>query len=459
MTEIGPRFVPGPDRVALVHPTPYRAAMASLGYQWVLQLLRGAGLAAERVFLPEDGRPPRSLESHTPLSRFPLIAVSIAWELELADLLRMLEASGIPPLAADRSGRDPVVLVGGPLTFSNPTTLAPFVDAFLLGEADHTAAPAARAFFDADSHAAWLQAVADLPGGWVPTLQATPPLPARAPDTLLPARSAWLTPDSALPDMFLVEGERGCHRSCAFCVMRRGGPAGGMRTVAPAVVTGLVPAEARRVGLVGAAISDHPGLAGLLEELLDRGLGVGISSLRADRVARVPRLAELLRRGGLRTLTVALDAASARLRDSLSKGIDEAHLRRSAELVREHGYERLKVYMILGVPGETDADVDELVGFALDLARTCRVTLGVSPFVAKRHTPLDGAPFAGIKTVDRRVKRLRRGLKGRVELRDVSARWAWVEHRLSQGGPAEGLAVLEAVRAGGRFAAWRKALG
>jgi radical SAM superfamily enzyme YgiQ (UPF0313 family) len=113
--------------------------------------------------------------------------------------------------------------------------------------------------------------------------------------------------------------------------------------------------------------------------------------------------------------------------------------------------------MMVGLPDETDADIDELITFATELSRIHPLAIGISPFVAKRNTPLDGTAFAGIDTVERRLARLRRGLKGRVDLRATSARWAWVEYVLAQGSWAEGRAVLEAVRAGGAFRDYKRA--
>lgn len=213
------------------------------------------------------------------------------------------------------------------------------------------------------------------------------------------------------------------------------------------------------MGLVGAAISDHPRLPELVDALLASGREVGVSSLRADRVALKPGLAASLRRAGYATLTVASDAASQRLRRSMSKGTTEAHLLACAELAREHRYATLKVYMMLGVPGETDADIDELIAFTRRLAAIHPVALGIAPFVPKLNTPMVADPFAGIRVVEDRLRRLRAGLAGaRAEIRPTSARWAWVEHRLAQGDERAGQAAVSAVRAGGSFAAWKAAL-
>jgi radical SAM superfamily enzyme YgiQ (UPF0313 family) len=256
--------------------------------------------------------------------------------------------------------------------------------------------------------------------------------------------------------MFLIEPERGCHRGCTYCVMRRS-TNGGMRLVPPERVKSLVPADARRVGLVGAAVTDHPGLPEILRFLVESGREVGISSLRADRLT--DEIVGLLKRGGYRTLTTASDGASERMRDVIERRTKERHLLAAAALCRTHGMKQLKLYMMLGLPRETDADIDELARFSLELARVApRVALGIAPFVAKRNTPLDGAPFEPIESIDAKLARLRAALQGRVEIRPTSPKWAWIEYRLAQGGFAAGRAAAQAARAGGRFADWKAAL-
>jgi radical SAM superfamily enzyme YgiQ (UPF0313 family) len=465
--ERGGRFVEGGPRVAMLYPSPYRAGMSSLGFQWVLHLLRAHGISAERAFLPDDVELARkhreglpTYETRTPLGRFPVIGVSLAYELELAGLVQALQLAGVPPLRADRGPQDPVIILGGPLTFSNPLPAAPFVDVILMGEVEDHVAEVFEAALE-QPYEAFLDRVAALPGGFVPARHGEAlPAVAKASDLHLPARGHILAPEAELSDMFLIEGERGCHRQCTFCVMRRS-TNGGMRLVGADDVLGFVPEQARRVGLVGAAISDHPGLPSLLAKLIESGREVGVSSLRADRVALKPEIARLLRLGGYKTLTVASDAASQRLRRSMSKGTTEAHLLTVAERAREHDYKVVKVYMMLGVPDEGDEDIDELIAFTAKMAEIHPVSLGIAPFVPKRNTPMVNDPFAGIKAVEARLDRLNKGLRGlhgRAEVRPTSARWAWVEWRLAQGGSAAGLAAIEAVAGGGSFAAWKGAL-
>lgn len=450
----------GQQPLALLYPATYRVGMASLGYQWIAHKLAQSGLSVERAFLPDerwclDHGAVRSMERELPIGDFPLLAATVAWELELDALVRMLEASGIPALRSERGPEHPTILLGGPLTFSNPAPMGAIADAVLVGEADATAVPAARAFFDHDQKA-WLDTIQALPGGWVPTRSSQPPPPATADDALLPAHARFWSPDADFADMFLIEAERGCSRRCGFCVMGR--TAGGMRLQDPDRILGLIPEAAPRVGLVGAAVSDHPSLPQLLEALIDRGKGVGVSSLRADRIAREPRLAALLRQAGYRSLTVAADAPTEALRAAIRKDIHADQLLTCAELAREHRFERVKLYAIIGLPGEVDADMGELVGLVRAMAAIHPVDLAVSPFVPKQRTPLARAPFAGIKVVERRLAQLKRSLRGVAGFRPTSARWAWVESQLAAGDLATGTAAVHAIRAGGKFSAWKRAL-
>lgn len=450
-----------PFRVALAYPSPYRVAMSSLGYQ---QIYRGIqtepGMSCERVFVPDDagGGPlsesALSYEHLRPLNEFPVVALSVAYELELAGVVQLLEAAGIPSLRSERDVSCPVVVAGGPLTFSNPMPLAAYVDVIVMGEADALGIEVLRILRDASDRTAALLQLAALDHVFVPMHHETLPSVAKCADALLPAWSAIRTPDTELSDMFLVEAERGCSRGCNYCVMRRS-TNGGMRIVSQERLLELVPEDAARVGLVGAAVSDHPQIIGIVSALADRGAEVGLSSLRPDRLTDA--FVAALRRGGARTLTTAMDGASDRIREILDRRARVRHLENAARLVREHRLARLKLYLMLGVPGEEDVDIDQCVSLVAELSRLCSVALTIAPFCAKRNTPLDGQPYAGIKTVTKRVERLKRGLRGRADVRSTSPRWAWVEYVLAQGGQLEGRAVRDAVHAGGSFAAYKAA--
>jgi radical SAM superfamily enzyme YgiQ (UPF0313 family) len=461
--EVGTIRREAPRRVALVYPSPYHVAMSSLGFQSIYGILnRVDGWAAERAFLPDDVEaykrarlPLVTYEGETPIGGADVIAFSVAYELEVTGLFDCLALAGLPLFAEERGPQHPLVVAGGPLTFSNPLPLGPFADVVVMGEAEELA-PALLAAIDAEpDRARLLDALSRTEGFWIPSLHGERlPAVAKADDALLPARSTVVTPNTELRSMFLIEPERGCSRGCTYCVMRRS-TNGGMRKVAPDVVLDAVPAHAKRVGLVGAAVTDHPKIAEIVRRLVDRGCEIGISSLRADRLT--DEFVGLLARGGYRTLTTASDGASERMREVIQRKTKEKHLVRAAELARAHGMRGLKLYEMVGLPGETDDDIDELVRFGRELSKLIPLALGVAPFVAKRNTPLDGTPFAGIREVEAKLERLRKGLRGTVDVRPTSARWAWVEYVLAQGGIEAGRRALAAHQAGGAFAAWKRA--
>lgn len=460
----------------MLYPSPYHVAMSSLGYLQLHRLInQRPGTVAERAMLPDADEieryrrtrsPVVTVESGRPVTDFDVIGVSHAYELELTGLVDVFDLLGVAPLARDRAATDPLVVIGGPITFSNPLPTAPFADVMILGEAEEAISVLLTALEErpdaargsAAARRRLLEDLADQPGFFIPSHhgERLPPI-AQAPIDQLPAFSHIWTPDTELRDMMLIEPERGCHRGCTFCVMRRT-TNGGMRLVPPDRVTALVPDDVDRVGLVGAAVTDHPGIKTILKSLIDdRGKQIGISSLRADRLD--DEFVGLLARGGYRSMTVALDAASARLRDVIEKNIKDRHVERAVELAKSHGMRHLKLYVIVGLPGETDEDREELVQLILRLKKTLPLVLGVSPFVPKFHTPLAAAPFLGEKQVDAVLKALKRRLAPHgVQLRGPGAREAYVEYRLSQGGFAHAEAAVAAAREGGKLSHYKRAL-
>ena len=283
--ETGPgvRLEDAPLRVSLVYPSPYHVAMSSLGYLQIHRLANARpGTRCERAMVPDAAQraihqrtrtPLLTIETRRPAGDADVIALSLAYELELSGVVHALAMCGAEPLARDRSGRDPLVVLGGPITFSNPLPAAPFADVVLLGEAEATLErlldvleerpEAARG--DGRARRAALEQLAAEPGFYVPSLHGER-LPAigQAPDDRLPAVSRLFTPNTELASMQLIEPERGCHRGCTFCVMRRS-TNGGMRLVAPDQVASLVDPQVEKVGLVGAAVTDHPRIKDILK--------------------------------------------------------------------------------------------------------------------------------------------------------------------------------------------------
>ncbi len=255
--EVGTLRSGAAERVALLYPSPYHVGMSSLGFQAIYGVLHDAGYGADRAFLPDDLEDHRrsrqafvTYETERPVGEYRVIGVSVAYELELTGLFDCLELAGLPVLAADRDERHPFILAGGPLTFSNPLPLGPFVDAVILGEAEVVVRDAMAILFASPSRDQALTALGRLPGVWIPSRdgERLPPV-AQIDDELLPARSRIVTPNTELRSMFLIEPERGCSRGCTYCVMRRS-TNGGMRIVPQERVLGAIPARcaARRAG-------------------------------------------------------------------------------------------------------------------------------------------------------------------------------------------------------------------
>jgi radical SAM superfamily enzyme YgiQ (UPF0313 family) len=463
--ERGTIFKQAPERLVLVYPSPYSVAMSSLGFQTIYRQINShSERVAERAFLPDSvlhyqktKTPLFSYEFGRLVSDFPIVAFSIAYEPELAGLIQSLRLAHIPLFWHERRSSDPFVLCGGPLTFSNPLPLSPFADAILVGEADHTIHQALDIIYQSrDCDQARQNLARGIASCYVPAIHGEALRPRGVCDIdRLPAFSQICTPNTELSDMFLIEAVRGCAHSCAYCVMRRSKQSG-MRIVPRATIFELIPDDARRVGLVGAAVSEHPEIGEIVDTLTDRGIEVGLSSLRPE--ALDLRLATSFKKAGYRTLTTALDGASQRMRNRINREIKQEHILQAAKLARTLRFKRLKLYLMVGLPDESDQDIDELIDFCNELGAIHPLVLSIAPFVPKRNTPLCDAPFAGVALIERRLRRLRRGVRKNVTLRPVSARWAWVEYILAQGGPAQGLAVLEALDRGGAFRDWKRAL-
>ncbi len=466
--EYGTLMRRAPREVVLCYPNTYRVAASSLGLQVVYRSLNSRpGLSCQRAVLPPDLeiRAPggghhglRSLEHDMALDSFDAILFSVSYELDLGHVAAMLDAAGLPPLARERGSEHPPVIAGGPLTQSNALPLGAFADVVAIGEAEELLEDLGAWLEEGLSRQALMDKAAQTRGMWVPSLHGD-----AVPNALgagvehVPALGQWWSSGAEFKNMALMEAARGCPRYCRFCVVRA--PVSPMRSPPLQRMVAALDQEpflsAPRVGFVGAAVTDWPEITGALEAAVARGKSIGISSLRADRLDAP--FVDLLRRGGYRTLTVASDAASQRLRGMMMKGLRERHLVAAGELAREAGMKALKMYVIVGLPEETDADLDELIALGQRLSTRISTTFTISPFVPKLHTPLADASFLPIPTLMARLKRIRRALGGRVEVRFDSPRQAWVQYRLSQGGIASGEVAWRVWQQGGSFGAWRRA--
>jgi radical SAM superfamily enzyme YgiQ (UPF0313 family) len=465
--------------IALVYPQIYPVAMGNLGFQAIYHLLNAQpGLACERAFLPtpeefEEHRRSRTpiltLESQRPLKDFAAVAFSVSFEADYPYILQLLAGAEIPLKAAERSSGDPLILAGGVATFLNPEPLAPFVDAFFLGEGE----AGAVSFFEflaaaapAPDRVALLQDLAcTVPGAYVPagytpryhldgTLAAfeaapgfpdritAPHLPELAP---YPTHSHILAPQSEWGEMFLVETGRGCSRGCRFCAAGyiyrppRERPLEELWTqVAQAVMA------RRKIGLIGAAVSDHPAIKELCRKILDAGGTMGISSLRAD--SADAELFSLLAQGGVRSVALAPEAGSDRLRRVINKGLDRDDLARAAIALSESGIPQLRLYFMVGLPTETIEDIGEIPSLvrylehvvtkaSLGKKRLGLITLSLSSFVPKAFTPFQWVPFLEVPELKKRLKLVAREFHGvkAVRVHTDLPKWAYVQALLARG--------------------------
>jgi radical SAM superfamily enzyme YgiQ (UPF0313 family) len=465
--------------VALVYPQVYAVAMGNLGFQAVYHLLNAhPGFVCERAFLPSPGEweeyrrtrtPILSLESQRPLTDFAAVAFSISFEADYPYVLELLAGAGIPLRAAERGPGDPLVLAGGVATFLNPEPLAPFVDAFFLGEGEAGGIP----FFEflaagtpAPDRAGLLRDLArTVPGAYVPcgytpryhpdgtltAFEAAPGFPARVAAPHLaelapcPTHSHLLAPLSEWGEMFLVETGRGCSRGCRFCaagfVYRppRERDLGELWTqIEPGV------RARRKIGLVGAAVSDHPDIRDLCRKILGAGGTLGISSLRAD--SADADLLQLLAQGGVRSIALAPEAGSDRLRRVLNKGLTREDLAKAAVEVGAAGIPQLRLYFMVGLPTETLEDVAEIPRLVKYLEHRVikessgkrhlgLITLSLSSFVPKPFTPFQWAPLTEVAELKKRLKLVAREFHGvkNVRVHTDLPKWAYVQALLARG--------------------------
>ncbi len=476
----GAAQAPPPDHggrlpAALLIPGDEGMGLSALGWQVVHRLLAGEPeIAVERFFLGKGFDAPVSTDSGKDLKLFPLMAASVSFEEDFLPLLRALAATGVPSTRAERPDY-PLVLVGGPVAFLNPAPLVPLADAFWVGEAeaglDDFCLALKRAVFEGVPKQQFLQSVKDMPGLWVPGATRTPvrrvvSLAASQPTVLdCPAASSFTGPQAAFPDAMLLEINRGCPHACRFCA------AGFIyrppRHARLEDLQALVD-EARppKVGLVGTALTDWPDLLPFLRWLAERKTKFSLSSLRADGLTE--ELLTFLRQCGIRTITLALEGASERLRRAANKKLDPEVFLQAVERAARLGVNHLRVYLILGWPWEGPEDYDELEGF---LARICeardrghgkktkefmRITLGASSLVPKPFTPLQWAPMASEVTLIAAQKRLAEMVK---PLRGVALSvdapfQARLQGVLSRGGEE----VFELVQLAAAEGGWKKAM-
>lgn len=445
--------------VCLVYPNRYETAMSSLGFQAVYQLFNDQPeIVCERAFLPDrdeltayvkSGDTLVSLEGERPLSDFDVIAFSISFEPDFINIPRILELGRIPALAAERDARHSLVIAGGAACFMNPEPAAELFDLIAVGEGE-TLIPDLSAFLldhTALPRAELLRHAATLPGIYVPAL--TPPQPVEricAPDDSPPSQSVILTEETEFGNMYLIEVSRGCPRGCRFCAAGfvwqpfRQQPLDALKV---ACREGLK--HRSTIGLVGAAVSDHRQIEELCRFIVEQGGSPSLSSLRLDRLT--PGLLDLLVKSGHRTISMAPEGGSQRMRDMIRKNLTAEQILAAADQVAQAGILNLKLYFIIGLPGETDQDLQELIDLTTAIQRTVveqarahkrlgEITLSVNPFIPKPSTPLQWAGMCPLAELKRKVALLEKGLRPipNVRLKVEELQGCVLQALLSRGG-------------------------
>ena len=409
----------------LLAPVPYRVAHGSLGFHSAYRGLNSNDCYCERAVF--DGQKPKSIESNRFLSSFDVIFVTMAWEIEVFSLIKALQLSSIKADRRVRDVSDPLIIVGGPLTFSNPHCMYPIADAIFVGEADDAFSMITDAISLAVSREDALRRLADIPGMWVPSLTDVCPLLTVVPRGFSPQHTQVITDDTTFGNAFLVEVGRGCINRCGYCVVS--GARVRPRFVAPEQVLNVIPQDVRHVGLIAPAVSYHPGLSEILEPLVDKGVLVTVSSVAADGID--DKALHLLAKGGLNSITTAADGASERLRGLVNRRVRDRDLLNFARHCAFRGIRRIRLYLIVGLPNETEADLAEFADLATAISGLVSLTVSVAPLIPKKNTALASAEFLGKAAIRRKYRDLRKLLPKGVNISVASITQAQQEARLA----------------------------
>ena len=478
------------ERMALVYPNSYFVGMSNLGIHIIYDLMnRRNDTACERFFLPEKkeldeyrrtNTPLMSLETQTPLAEFSLIAFAVSFEMDYFNLMDILSVGRVPLLASERGDSSPLVIAGGPCATFNPEPLSDFIDAFIIGEGEEIMQHFMDAYYAAKADGAGkkelLKRLAEVDGVYVPslyehnfsedgTLTSITPLE-DAPEKVhrqwvknldeYPAHTVVVTDDTEF-NLYLVETARGCGRHCRFCMA-------GYCFRRPRNRSLEVLQEefrdgekyGKRFGLMGAAISDYPEIDALCEGIISTGNTMSVASFRADSVTAV--LVDSLVKSGMRTLTLAPEAGSPRMRSVINKGITEGHLFHTLDLGLDAGIRHYRLYIMIGLPMETAEDIDAIADLTLRMKdylekkdKKTTLTLSVNPFIPKPFTPFQWSPMADKKTIEAALKRLRQGIAGHkgIDMISEPPKSALVQGVLARGDRRIAKVLCKAHEAGG----------
>jgi radical SAM superfamily enzyme YgiQ (UPF0313 family) len=460
--------------ICLVFPNTYHVGMSNLGCQLLYRLLNAEpDVVCERAFLPEtkelgeycrSNTPLLSLESSKPLAQFQIIAFSIPFENDFPNILSILALVKIPLKAKDRDQRFPLIVAGGAAVTLNPEPLATFVDLFFIGEGEESVMDFLKAFQKGgDSKEGFLEKAGGIEGIYCPSfyrveyneggfIKEFQPRTDKTPTkikrrwikdpTQLPSGSAILTSQTEFKEMFLIEVNRGCPQQCRFCAARGIYHPFRNRTLDTLIhEADLGLQHGRRIGLVGSALGNHPDFTELCAHITKQGGQISIASIRADAIT--DEVARLLAKSNHRTVTMAPETGTERLRAVVAKGLRDEQIFSAAEILASHGITNLKLYFMIGLPTETLEDIEAIITLTKQIRhhmgkggrKIGEITLSITPFVPKAWTPFQWHPFEEVKKLKERIKTIKKGVGKIPRTRVIHdlPKWGYAQTLLSMG--------------------------
>jgi radical SAM superfamily enzyme YgiQ (UPF0313 family) len=486
-------------RVALIFPNTYFVGMSNLGFQTIYRLFNDQpDIVCERAFLPpkqelaslrDAGTRIVTIESQTPVGDFDVIAFSVSFEWDYTNVLTMLRLAGVPLRAADRDYTHPLVVIGGAVTFVNPEPLALFADVIAAGEGE-ALVPALLDAFSVSSRSEQLKRLAQARGYYIPSFYdveyksdgtierfvpregtGAPPVVKKAAlkttEAVDPPSTTIFTPDTEFGSRFLIEVVRGCANLCRFCWAGYNYlPVRAFPTERILALAQAARAHSAKAGLVSIALCDHPDIEHILRSLKDMGYSISPASLRLDDLT--PTIVSLLKESGERSLTIAPETGSDRLRRVINKTITNDEILDRAELIFSSGIESLKLYYMIGLPTEEDEDLVAIRDLTLQLheimlkharprGRIGRIVASVNPLVPKPGTAYQWLPMVRTDEIERKMKRMRTLVAGidNVYFNIKSERHSYYQALLSLGDRRIAPVIELAEANGGQ---WRKAV-
>ena len=489
------------QKVAIVYPNTYFVGMSNLGLHIIYEEinLRNDSVC-ERIFLPEKKEleaydktktPLMSVETQRPMHQFDVVAFDVTFEMDYFHIPLMFRHGRVPIMGKDRTEFDPIVIAGGPCATFNPEPFADFIDAFIIGEGEGIVSRVLDIIHDGkmeglDRHAI-LRQLANISGVYVPSLyvpiysddgefkgyhiaEGAPKTIKRHFEMLTSGgETVVATNYTEFGAMYIIEVARGCGRHCRFCMA---GYCFRVPRVRPLEILkeGVDRAEklGKKVGLMGAAISDYPEVDELVTYIRSKDMRYSCASLRADSLTQA--VVDGLADSGQKTITIAPETGSERLRRVINKGISEEHLQNAATLSAKSGIQHMRLYIMIGLPTETDEDIEAIVGLAertqahmAEVGCKGRLTLSINPFIPKPFTPFQWMAMDHQKTVEKKLQYIKKALQKnrRIEVLVESPKEAYIQGVLARGDRRLGavLAACAADRGSKSFKAEMKAAG